>query len=48
MPLLRRPGGLPIIREDQVEDAIGVGGASDEQTVECALAGIHALQEKGV
>ena len=46
-PLLRRPGGLPIIRGGQVEGAVGVGGASDEQSVECALAGIDALKEKG-
>jgi glc operon protein GlcG len=46
-PLLRRPGGLPIIRGGQVEGALGVGGASNEQAVECALAGIDALEEKG-
>jgi uncharacterized protein GlcG (DUF336 family) len=47
IPLLRRPGGLPIIRAGQVEGALGVGGASDEQDVECALAGIEALEKKG-
>ena len=46
-PLDRRPGGLPIIRAGQVEGALGVCGASDEQDVECALAGIDALEEKG-
>src|SRR5215467_10018408 len=46
-PLMRRPGGLPIIRAGQVEGALGVCGASDEQDVECALAGIDALEEKG-
>jgi glc operon protein GlcG len=46
-PLMRRPGGLPIIRAGQVEGALGVSGASDEQDVECALAGIDALEEKG-
>src|SRR5215472_8979475 len=46
-PLIRRPGGLPIIRGGQVEGALGVGGASNEQAVECALAGIDALEEKG-
>ena len=45
--LLRRPGGLPIIRGGEVEGALGVGGASNEQAVECALAGIDALEEKG-
>ena len=44
---LRRPGGLPIIRAGQVEGALGVAGASDDQAVECALAGIDALEEKG-
>ena len=38
--LMRRPGGLPIIRAGQVEGAIGVAGATDEQCVECAFAGI--------
>jgi glc operon protein GlcG len=46
-PVLRRPGGLPIIRGGQVKGALGVGGASNEQAVECALAGIDALEEKG-
>ena len=46
-PLIRRPGGLPIIRAGQVEGALGVAGATDEQDVECALAGIDALEEKG-
>ena len=45
--LIRRPGGLPIIRAAQVEGALGVAGATDEQCVECALAGIDALEEKG-
>ena len=44
MPL-RRPGGSPIIRWDQVDGALGVSGAhSDEQDEECAFAGIVALQ----
>lgn len=43
-PLLRRPGGLPIIRAGRVEGAVGVGGAgNDVQDEECALAGINAL-----
>jgi uncharacterized protein GlcG (DUF336 family) len=46
-PLLRRPGGLPIIRAGKVEGALGVGGASDEQSVECALAGIDAIVGEG-
>ena len=46
-PLLRRPGGLPIIRAGNVEGALGVGGASDEQSVECALAGIDAIVGEG-
>ena len=47
MPLLRRPGGLPVIRGGPVEGALGVGGASDEQCVECALAGIGAFTSSG-
>jgi glc operon protein GlcG len=47
MPLIRRPGGLPIIRAGQVEGALGVAGATDEQTVECALAGIDAFTTSG-
>jgi glc operon protein GlcG len=46
-PLLRRRGGLPIIRAGQVEGALGVGGATDEQDVECALAGIDAFTSSG-
>jgi uncharacterized protein GlcG (DUF336 family) len=43
----RRPGGLPIIRAGQVEGALGVAGATDEQNVECALAGIDAFTSSG-
>ena len=44
---MRRPGGLPIIRAGQVEGALGVAGATDEQCVECALAGIDAFTSSG-
>jgi len=44
---MRRPGGLPIIRAGHVEGALGVAGATDEQCVECALAGIDALSSSG-
>src|SRR5215470_12158210 len=47
-PLLRRPGGLPIIRAGKVEGALGVAGATDEQCVECALAGIDAVHLFGL
>src|SRR5262245_57742139 len=47
MPLIRRPGGLPLIRAGQVEGALGVAGATDEQDVECALAGIDAFTSSG-
>ena len=47
-PIVRRRGGLPIIRAGQVEGALGVAGASDEQDVECALAGVDALEETRV
>ena len=43
----RAPHSRTIIRAGQVEGALGVAGASDEQDVECALAGIDALEEKG-
>jgi glc operon protein GlcG len=46
-PLMRRPGGLPIIRAGEVEGALGVAGAPDEQAVECALAGIDAFTSSG-
>jgi len=46
-PLIRRPGGLPIIRAGQVEGALGVADATDEQDVECALAGIDAFTSSG-
>jgi len=46
-PLIGRPGGLPIIRAGQVEGAVGVAGATDEQDVECALAGIDAFTSSG-
>jgi len=47
VPFIRRPGGLPIIRAGQVEGALGVAGATDEQDVECALAGIDAFTSSG-
>src|ERR687888_1506742 len=40
---MRRPGGLPIIRGGQLEGALGVAGATNEQCVQCALAGIGAF-----
>ena len=45
--LIRRPGGLPIIRAGQIEGALGVAGATDEQCVECALARIGAFTSSG-
>ena len=45
--LIGRPGGLPIIRAGQVEGALGVAGATDEQCVKCALAGIDAFTSSG-
>jgi uncharacterized protein GlcG (DUF336 family) len=46
-PLIGRPGGLPIITAGQVEGALGVAGATDEQDVECALAGVDAFTPSG-
>jgi uncharacterized protein GlcG (DUF336 family) len=45
--LMRRPGGLPIVRAGQLEGALGVAGVTDEQAVECALAGIDAFTSSG-
>jgi glc operon protein GlcG len=49
-PLIRRRGGLPIIRAGQVEGALGIGGAygntRDGECEECALVGIGAIEEK--
>jgi len=36
---LPSPGGLPILRDDHVIGAIGLGGGSPEEDHECALAG---------
>lgn len=36
------PGGIPIREGGQVVGAVGVGGASQEQDVECAKAGLAA------
>lgn len=37
------PGGIPIREGDQVIGAVGVAGATGEQDVECARAGLAAL-----
>ena len=37
------PGGVPIREGDQVVGAIGCGGGTGEQDVECSQAGIAAL-----
>jgi glc operon protein GlcG len=37
------PGGIPIREGDEVVGAIGCGGGTGEQDVECAKAGIEAL-----
>jgi glc operon protein GlcG len=39
-------GGVPIIVDDQVVGAIGVGGATGEQDAEVAKAGIQALLDR--
>jgi uncharacterized protein GlcG (DUF336 family) len=45
LPAVRRPGGLPIFRDGEVEGAIGVaGGPTDEQDEECAQAAITSLK----
>ncbi len=43
-PVIRRAGGLPIKRGEEVEGAIGVSGApTNEQDEECARRGVEAL-----
>jgi glc operon protein GlcG len=44
-PVIRAPGGLPIIRSGELEGAIGVSGAIDkEQNEKCARAGVEVLE----
>jgi glc operon protein GlcG len=44
LPVIRRPGGLPIKRGGEIEGSIGVSGApTDEQNEECARRGIEAI-----
>jgi|SRR6516164_22129 uncharacterized protein GlcG (DUF336 family) len=46
-PILHKRGGLPIIRQGEVEGALGVSGApTNEQDEECARAGIRELQHE--
>jgi glc operon protein GlcG len=45
LPDISRQGGLPIIRNGEVEGAIGVaGGLTDEQDEECARAALASLK----
>ncbi|MFC2950764.1 heme-binding protein [Marinicaulis aureus] len=37
-------GGVPIIFEDEIIGGIGVSGGSEEQDIDCAKAGIAAIQ----
>ena len=44
LAVIRRPGGLPVKREGEIEGAIGVSGApTDIQDEECARRGIEAI-----
>lgn len=44
LPVMRRPGGLPITRNGQTVGAIGVGGSpTDQEDEQCAKAGVEAL-----
>ena len=44
LAVIRRPGGLPIKREGEIEGAIGVSGApTDIQDEECARRGVDAI-----
>ncbi len=43
-PVVIGPGGLPLMRSSELEGAIGVSGAPDnEQNAECAKAGVEAF-----
>jgi uncharacterized protein GlcG (DUF336 family) len=45
LPDISRHGGLPVIRDGEVEGAIGVaGGLTDEQDEECAEAALASLK----
>ena len=45
LPDVSRRGGLPVIRNGEVEGAIGVaGGPTDEQDEECARAALASLK----
>jgi uncharacterized protein GlcG (DUF336 family) len=44
LPIIRRPGGLPIKRGGEVEGGIGVSGApTNEQDEQCARCGIKGI-----
>jgi glc operon protein GlcG len=44
LPVILRPGGLPIVRNAQTVGAIGVAGsATDQEDEQCAKAGVEAL-----
>jgi uncharacterized protein GlcG (DUF336 family) len=46
LPVIARPGGLPIIRTAQTVGAVGVSGsATDQEDEQCAKAGVEALDQ---
>ena len=46
LPVIARPGGLPITRNAQRVGAIGVSGsATDQEDEQCAKAGVEALDQ---
>ena len=46
LPVIARPGGLPITRNAQRVGAIGVSGsATDQEDERCAKAGVEALDQ---
>jgi glc operon protein GlcG len=46
LPVIARPGGLPITRNAQRVGAIGVSGsATDQEDEQCAKAGVEALDK---
>jgi glc operon protein GlcG len=44
LPIIARPGGIPITRKTQMVGAIGVsGGATDQEDEQCAKAAVETL-----
>jgi uncharacterized protein GlcG (DUF336 family) len=44
-PVIIGPGGLPLMRSAELEGAIGVSGASDDENEECAKPGVETFAQ---